>query len=362
MRKNIYYWKCDRPATMHGVGREEGTASHASLIPELTALLSAHFPAIASIHPAGGKGNHHTYILTYADTRAFIRVEDGPERDGHLSMESRVMREVAASGVRVPRVLFTDASRAIVPFAVQVIEYFDCTDLNHLYREGRLDLERTASDIGRAIAIWQQVPVSGFGPFDLNATAANDRLTGYHDTYARYFMLQLDRHIRQLVDAKFLTGEEADLIGKTVHESADLLNLESGCLVHKDLALWNIMGTDTEIRAFIDWDDAISGDPVDDLSLLACFHPRPVVQAAIDAYAAVRPLPENFEQRFSLHLLRNMIVKVVIRCQAGYFNQEAGKAFLMAPGQSGPAFRSFSRDKLLTALYRLRQERSFVDL
>ncbi len=261
-------------------------------------------------------------------------VEDGPERDGHLAMESRVMAGVSAVGVAVPRVLFTDTSRFVVPFAVQVIEYFDCTDLNHLHRDGRLPLERIATEIGRGIARWQDVPVSGYGPFDPKATAANGRLTGYHATYAKYFLLQLDRHLQLLVDADFLTEEEAAGIRGTVDDCAGLLDLETSCLVHKDLALWNIMGTEKEIRAFIDWDDAIAGDPVDDLSLLACFHPSSVVQAAVEGYATVRPLPVDFQQRFWLHLLRNMIVKAVIRCSSGYFDQKPGGAFLMAPGRA----------------------------
>ncbi len=362
MRESIYYWKCDRPATLHGVGREDRSSSHLSLVPELEALLSVHFPGLVSIRPAGGKGNHHTYLLTHADGRAFVRVEDGPEGDGHLAVESRVMAEVAAAGVRVPRVLFTDASRTTVPFAVQVIEYFDCTDLNHLHRENRLPLERVAAEIGLAIARWQEVPVSGFGPFHLATTTGDGCLTGYHDTYARYFTLQLDRHIRLLVTAEFLSEKEAASISETIHANSSLLELKKGCLVHKDLALWNIMGTETEIQAFIDWDDAISGDPIDDLSLLACFHSSSVVQAAVDAYGSARSLPVDFEQRLWLHLLRNMIVKAVIRCHSGYFAEEPERAFLMAPGQSGPAFRAFSRSRLLTALRGLRQKQSLADL
>jgi fructosamine-3-kinase len=362
MRDNIYYWKCDRPATLHGVGRDESKASGLSLVPDLRALLAGHFPSVTSIQPAGGKGNHHTYLLDYAEGRAFVRVEDGPERDGHLAMESRVMAEVAAAGVQVPRVLFTDTTRVAVPFAVQVIEYFDCTDLNHLHRDGRLPLERIAAEIGRGVARWQDVPVSGYGPFDPRATADEGRLTGYHETYAKYFHLHLDRHLRLLVQAEFLTIDEAEGIRGTVDDCAGVLDLENGCLVHKDLALWNIMGTEKEIRAFIDWDDAIAGDPVDDLSLLACFYPSPVVQAAVEGYASVRPLPVDFQQRFWLHLLRNMIVKSVIRCSSGYFNQKPGGAFLMAPGQSGPAFRAFSREKLLTAYRGLSQMESLARL
>ncbi len=121
------------------------------------------------------------------------------------------------------------------------------------------------------------------------------------------------------------------------------------------------MGTETEIRAFIDWDDAISGDPVDDLSLLACFHPSSVVLAAVEAYASVRSLPADFEQRLWLHLLRNMIVKAVIRCHSGYFAEERGGPFSWLRAKRPGLSRAFP-EKLLTALRGLRERNSLTDL
>lgn len=353
MRASIYYWKCDRPAAFHGVFRTPDAAP-ADIRPQLTALLENAFNEPVRLSEAGGKGNHRTFFVDYSARRAFVRVEDGPEQDGHLATESRVMIEVAKTGVPVPRVLFTDASRTEVPFAVQVIEYFDCPDLNAEHREGLLDLTHTAFEIGRGVARWQGTPVAGFGPFDTEATARDNRLTGYHTTYAAYFRLQLDRHLALLFADGFLDSNEAGIIRHVIDDHADLLAIPRGCLVHKDLALWNIMGTPDGIRAFIDWDDAIAGDPTDDLSLLACFHPTPVVQSAVDGYASVKPLPPDFQRRFWLHLLRNMIVKSVIRCGAGYFKPATKGAFLMASGQDGPAFKQFTRDRLWSAFHGLR--------
>lgn len=359
-RAGIYYWKCDRPAGLHNV--EGATASDRVGIPRhLEDVLRGAFPTLTGLRPAGGKGNHRTFFLEAGATVYFVRVEDGPEGDAHMDVESLVITEVAKAGVPVPRVYFSDGSRQQVPFAVQVIEYFDCPDLNLLYREGRLSLIETAASIGKAIAGWQKVSVAGFGPFDPEA-ATGGLLQGYHRSYAFYFRLHLDRHLTLLVAEKLISDDEAVSIRRLIEEKAELLNIETGCLVHKDLAFWNIMGTPERIRAFIDWDDAIAGDPTDDLSLLACFHPHLVVQAAISGYESVRPLPERFIERFWLHLLRNMIVKAVIRCGAGYFREAAGGAFLMAPGQSGERFRAFTRDRLLTAVRGLKGEGVLTDL
>jgi len=360
-RASIYYWKCDRPAAFHGVFRSP-EITDPNLLPQLTALLATALGETVKLTPAGGKGNHHTFLLDHAGERHFVRVEDGPEGDGHLDMESRILGEVANAGVSAPRVLFTDASRKQVPFAVQVIEYFDCPDLNSVYQQGGLRLTEVATEIGRNIARWQNVPVSGFGPFDPLRTNSTGRLTGYHDSYAAYFWLHQDRHLALLSANGLISEVEADQISQLIKIKSALLDLEDSVLVHKDLALWNIMGTSDGIRAFIDWDDAIAGDPLDDLSLLGCFYSAEVVQAALEGYASERPLPPGHLRRFWLHLLRNMIVKAVIRCGAGYFEASKNGAFLMGSGQDGPAFKAFTRERLMSAYRGLGEDRELAHL
>ena len=106
--------------------------------------------------------------------------------------------------------------------------------------------------------------------------------------------------------------------------------------------------------AFIDYDDAIGGDEMDDLSLLACFHDTAFLHKAFDGYASVRPLPAEHLRRFWLHLLRNMIVKAVIRVGAGYFDRTAG-IFLIGSGGSGADLCQFTHARLDLALRGLRE-------
>ncbi len=359
-RSKIYYWKCDRPAALHGVVQRDQITDE-SILAVLYPYLQRQFPGMRSLYPAGSSGNHRTYLLDHDGITSFVRVEDGPEGDNHLDMESRVVSAAGKAGVPVPKVLFTDASRQQIPYAVQVIEYFGCPDLNRWYKEGRLPLLPTMCEIGRSIARWQNVPVGGFGPFDLSATESNGKLWGYHTEYEVYFRLHLERHLRLLQEYGFLTETEVKEITSVINTYDGWGANKQGVLVHKDLALWNILGTPEGIQAFIDWDDAIAGDPCDDLSLLACFHPADVVQSAIDGYTSVRELPADFIRRFWLHLLRNMIVKAVIRCGAGYFDEDRS-AFLMTPGQNGPAFRQYTYERLLTACRGLCESRPITDL
>jgi aminoglycoside phosphotransferase (APT) family kinase protein len=350
-RRGIYYWKCDRPAAFHGTGEKRDEADVEAL---LLAELHRQRPGQRiTLRPHASQGNHLTWHLELNDAKLFVRVENGPEHDDYFEAELKVLMEVRALGLPVPKVHAVDARRVMVPFAWQVLDRIDCPDLNHWHNLGRLNLGDAAEKIGAAVARWQEIQPDGFGPFDTEALSYKQRLIGLHPSYSDYFLLNLDRHLTFLHDRGFLAATEvADITGEIDRQQA-LLALPHGCLVHKDLALWNILGTETEIAAYIDWDDAISGDPMDDLSLLGCFYDGATLGRAVAGYTSVRALPDEYRRRFWLHLLRNMIVKAVIRVGAGYFDRGDG-FFLIGAGSSGADLRDFTRRRLARALEGLR--------
>lgn len=343
-RRDIYYWKCDRPAAFHNTAIRGGDAGEVAR--QLEDAMRAHFAArAADVRPGNGQGNHLTFIAAVDGKAMFVRVENGPERDGHLEIESRLAELVRGTGVPVPKVLGCDASRSRVPFAWQALELIAATDLNTCLKRGELDEARIARDIGAAVARWQSLRFPGFGILE----AGDDgELRGGHARYAAYYSLQLARHLSFLVERQFLSVGERREIEREIAAHADLLELAGGCFVHKDLALWNVLGTRNRIAAFIDFDDSISGDEMDDLSLLACFHDASFVSRAIEGYRSLRPLPAEHERRLWLHLLRNMIVKAVIRVGSGYFDRDDG-FFLIASGASGRSLKETTRARLAFA-------------
>jgi len=347
-RRHIHYWKCDRPAAFHGTEMQPAAEG---LEAQVLGLLQArHSDLTIDLQKGGGQGNHRTFIARIGNETRFVRIEDGPEQDDYIETESRVQEAVRSLGLPTPQVLAVDASRREVPFAWQLMELIAQPDLNHWHKQGLLDLPHMAREIGAAVARWQDVPVTGYGPFQ----SGNGSLTGYHVQYADYFLLNLDRHLHFLTERQFLTLSEAGEMRQEIELHHSLLDLAQGCLVHKDLALWNILGTEHDITAFIDWDDSISGDPMDDLSLLACFHDGPVIAQALAGYTRVKPLPAEHRRRFWLHLLRNMIVKAVIRVGAGYFDRSDG-FFLIGSGSSGSDLRTLTQVRLQKALNGLRE-------
>jgi fructosamine-3-kinase len=344
-RRDIYYWKCDRPAPFHGT--QSRSEADADLAAQLEKELCRHFDTKNVVLSLGaGQGNHLTWNAEVDGKAMFVRVENGPEKDAHLAVESALLDRVREAGVATPRVFGCDASRSRVSFAWQALERVSAPDLNHWFKRGTLEVPKIAFEIGVAVARWQAITFDGFGVLD-------EKMCGYRTSYADYFHLRLDEHLRFLTERGFLVN--ADEIRVEIENHRALLDLPQGCLVHKDLALWNILGTEREIYDFIDFDDSIAGDAMDDLSLLACFHDAAFLRRAFEGYESVRALPQEHMRRFWLHLLRNMIVKAVIRVGAGYFDRDDG-FFLIGSGSSGANLRRMTEEKLALALRELRAQ------
>jgi aminoglycoside phosphotransferase (APT) family kinase protein len=350
LRHGIHYWKCDRPAAFHGTAQGGARSPRPDMTNLLADLVTRHIGSPpTSVDDAGTQGDHLTFVAVAGGQRVFIRVEDGPEQDDYMDAACCVMERVRVLGVPTPRVLASDASRSEMPFAWQILEHVADRDLNRHLKDGTLATAAVARQIGRLIATWQALPVTGFGPFDVPSARHDGSLVGLHGQYADYFRMRLDAHLRFLVQRSFLPAARADAIAAAIDANQGLLDLHSGCLVHKDMALWNLLGPPARITAVIDWDDCVAGDPLDDLSLLGCFHDGAFLRAAFDGYASVRDLPPDHSARFWLHLLRNMLFKAVIRVGAGYFDHDSS-FFLIGAGGDGASLRARTLERIESAL------------
>lgn len=349
IRENIYYWKSDRPYAEGNVQINDESDEIVLKMQVFEYLKSYFNTSDFKLMPGSGEGNHKTYLADFEGVRYFIRLENGPEKDDYMDVESRIIKEINKIGIPSTIVFHSDGSRESVPFAIQILEFINFKDLNNLYKKGEIDLIKIAGNIGQLIAKYQSLTFQKFGLFSPRILKSRNELVGYHNHYHEYFFLNWNDHLNYLLDNDFLKEQDLYDIKAVVEKYKHVLDIEKGCLVHKDVALWNILGTKSEIKAFIDWDDAISGDPVDDISLLACFHQGDVILSAIEGYKTIRKLPENFEQRFWLHLLRNIIFKSVIRVRGGYFNLNQD-FFMLSNDKNSSSFKSFTYKRIKSAV------------
>ncbi|PRD48751.1 phosphotransferase family protein [Sphingobacterium haloxyli] len=359
IRKSIYYWKSDRPHTAANT-QASPHDTRMEIEQQLVSYLTMHFGnGDFTITPAGGQGNHITYFLFQDQNKYFVRLENGPERDDYMSVESEIMHQVRDVNVPVPYIHVTDISRTHVPFAIQIMECVEHEDLNMAEKRGDLDTISIAETLGQYVARWQAIRPAKFGLFNPEVLMKDARLEGFHDTYPQYFLLNWNVHLDYLTRSGFIQEAKATELKGLVEDFLPLLQLEEGCLVHKDLALWNVLGENDKISAVIDWDDAVSGDPMDDLALLGCFHSGEVVLSAIRGYEKERILPSNYEQRFWLHLLRNIIFKSVIRVKGNYFDKSE-LFFLSNPKQK--SLKKFTLGRIESAVEGLKGCKSIDEL
>ncbi len=188
--------------------------------------------------------------------------------------------------------------------------------------------------LGTILARLHGIELEGFGFFDTEALAASGRIRGLDASARDYFRKRLDTHLDYLRDVDFLSREEVRRIEQLFARHDRLLDLDRGRMLHRDAVFWNLVGPPVGIRALVDWDDVVSGDPADDLGIVRCFYDDDVWLPLLDGYREVRPLPDELEARVSLYLTRNMLWKSMIRHYMGYFEM-TGDFFMLNPETAG---------------------------
>lgn len=359
MRSRIYYWKCDNPLSLEAKRGSYFADKYdrAGLDEQVRQACTGAFgQAPAALAPLRGDGNHFAYRVNHAGQDYLFRADDGNGDDDYMLAESRLMALAAAHGVPVPHVVHTDVSRQRCPLRFQVMEFRPEPNLNTYHQRGELDLTAVPRQLGQHLRRLHGIPLPGFGFMNTAVLAAEGRLQGLDSDYPAYFGKCLDQHLAYLGEHQLLPDSTLAEIRGVFAAQAPRLCLAQGVLVHRDLALWNVLGTPAAITAIVDWDDAVSGDPADDLGMLACFYDEAFLAEVLTGYWDRTPSPPDFAARMWLHTLRNMLWKTKIRHSLGYFDKDAG-FFLNAPG-GGESLAARTQRKLAQALDHCRRIRT----
>lgn len=306
-----------------------------------------------SVEAVGVSGNHYTYRIHYPDQVVFFRSDDGKIDDDYMVAEAAAMRLARGAGVPVPEVIVTDTSLKLFPVRYQLLENIAGQNLSGLYQSGELDRTVTSLQLGRYLAQMHQVRLDGFGFFNTQELIGSNKVTGLLSTNEEYYRTRFDDHLKFLQDTDFLQAEEVQLIERLIHKHQDHLQLEKGSLVHKDIAYWNLVGTSNQINGIVDWDDVISGDPIDDLAVVRCFYQDDVFLPMLEGYGEVRELPDDFEVRLALYLVRNMVWKAVFRTTMKYFEFKEKQDLLNR--DDGKSLKQFTYERLYQGLEALKK-------
>lgn len=350
MRSDVFYWKCDNPTPV-----EAKRSSY--FADKYNAETDAQARAIIQDFVEGDPGpverlavdgNHFTYRFAVGGKTLLLRTDDGTGTDSYMLAESAILRELQGRGLPVPGIHATDVTLARFPLRYQIMDFVEAPSLTRYYQEGTLDTDRMARAFGDFLGRLHERTAPGFGFLDCHVLAESGSFQGIDHTWAAYFNKCLARHLGYLRDHDLLSANEITRIDNAFSRHSALLDCERGSLLHRDFAYWNILGTPTSITAVIDWDDAVIGDPADDLGIVQCFNGPGYMERLLDAYTERQAVDDSFRTRIDLYTLRNMLWKTMIRHYMGYF--ERGKDFFLSTNEANLSLRDYSLAKIRGSL------------
>lgn len=354
MRTNSYYWKCDNPLPVEEKLVYNDKYKLADITDTVRDIALHHFGnAPLRIEPNNVSGNHYAYVISYQDREIFFRSDDGKVDDDYMDAEEAAMKLARAHGVPVPEVYAADTSKALFSVRYQLMEKVSGENMSNFYKDGRLDKKNVSRELGGHLARLHSFALDGFGFFNTEILKRENKIIGLNKTNREYFDTKLEDHLRYLRDTQFLTTQETQEIEQLVDRFGRHLTIRQGSMVHKDIAFWNMVGTATKVNAIVDWDDVISGDPIDDLAIVRCFYGEDIFYPLLEGYKEVAPLPDDFYPRLWLYMIRNMLWKAVFRTLMNYFDMDS-KIALLNQDKKG-TLKEFTRSQLFQAIDELKK-------
>jgi hypothetical protein len=280
--------------------------------------------APALIRPLGECGTFHTlYRALLADgRRRIVRFNALSEHqpDFPLLLDAAVMLRLAASQLPGLTVDLVDLSRRWCPWDYEILEEAPGQSLKALDHDDA-QIVSVLRALGSVVARLHEIRTEGFGLLDVRPLAekapTTQRLSGIHARWSDYLTVRLPEHVGSCVDLGALTVAEAEAVFKLFEVFEATCQPSLPCLLHGDLGNHNVFSDGAAITALIDWEDALSGDPIFEVAAWATFHPQRRHQAFLDGYQAVRPLPSDFGLRFWVYFLRVALAKTVLRHRLG---------------------------------------------
>ena len=349
MRDNIYYWKCDngipKEIKLRGYKDDYGKTDISQIVIDACTSFFGKPPVKVEKFSDSQTGNHDAYRVIYEDKVYFFRADESFTTDEYLLAEKAATDLARANGVKAPIVYFVDTTKNIFPIRYSIMEYVPGSPMNLFYGDKTMDREKAARSLAHELGKLHQIKLNKFGFINTDIYKETGKIEGLDLTNKDYFFKKLNDHLIFLENSGFLDSEMIEEIRNLIAKNSYALDIEQGYMVHKDAPFWNVNGTESEVLAILDWDDVISGDPLDDLAVIKCFYQDDVWLPFIDEYQKNFSLGENASLRFWLYFLRNMIWKAVFRIDMGYFNVSSNRSFINSSEQTLEEF-TYSQIKL----------------
>jgi len=257
---------------------------------------------------------HYVYRAKTADVSYIIRINASGMffREFQFFVEQWITGELIKRQIPHVDIDAIDISRSLAPFDFEIMEEARGKSLFDIGHEDG-DILPHIKKLGIFVAHIHEIQTRGYGSFDI-FKILNGQPIGIHQTWQGYLMLNLDKHLEYTVMTGILTVAESDAV-KDALKILEHIPCDTPSLLHGDIANHNAFTDGKTITSLIDWEDAISGDPIFDIAYYAtgCFGHDSWSNAFLEGYTSVVTLPEDHEKRFWAYYLRVAVVKAIVR-------------------------------------------------
>jgi aminoglycoside phosphotransferase (APT) family kinase protein len=173
------------------------------------------------------------------------------------------------------------------------------------------------SEIGASLRQIHEVPASGAGLLDFDRL--NGGPVGVLERWSDYITLRLEDHVVACIAAGYVDERMAERILEMFKAMNPALQERPIRLLHGDPGAHNICvdPSSLEITAYLDWEDAIAGDPLFDVAMFSSFQPHRRMPAFMAGYGLDDPLPVTEARLVALYFLRIALSKTVHRLRFG---------------------------------------------
>lgn len=245
--------------------------------------------------------------------KVIIRVHPKGLENGYFWAEKMAAGIAANHGLPSYQTLVVQDIDAQHPFAFMVIEKLPGQAISKFLELNSEKTDGLTREAGRMMGRLHQIPVDGFGFFD-NQKAKQGLLQGKKTTYKDHVLAGLDFNLRVMVEFKFISDKEKEVIRNFFHVSS-LSAISQATIVHNDFADWNLLTDGEKVTGILDWDESHAGDPIADFGCWTTFYDMQRFKVFLQGYQEVATLPKDFESKLWYYRLRYLISKLTLRAR-----------------------------------------------
>lgn len=327
-RKNCFYWQTDRSISAEEasiIWKDRHSAiTNEELLNSLNKSLNGY--KLSFIKPFDK--NAQTSLGNVNSIRVGV-LEDGEEvivrchpkgiKNGYFYVESLASKIALENNLPAYKTYTIHEFESDDDISYQVIEKLDGDTVQTFLKEHPEKEKQLVMEMGKTMARLHKIKVDGFGPFD-NEEAKKGVLKGLHKSLNSSINASLDENLERLVKYNILTKEVAEKMRKLFCNN-ELLNSDVSVLLHNDFADWNLLTDGDTITGIIDWDECVSGHPIQEIACWSTFFEPERIEPFLEGYFSETPVYDNFDEMFQLMRLRYVISKMALRIKRYTYEQ-----------------------------------------